>query len=227
MKIIPRVREFVDYNFTLEEIIEELNNRPEKVVRAAYQFVKDNRSFTSQEIGISDKTPGNKNPKMHTRDKNIEFYELIWREGRKEINWAIRNLGSSHAAKYFRVDRKVILALQQHYDYKEGLPQDYLEQMTYFPEEVRREVDKRDKRECIRCGRKLKKCLDNEDRQSKFTLNYHKIQHPGPIDKSNCATLCYVCRRRLQVKHKDKDTFEGMDFTEFKQWISEHDPAQG
>jgi len=67
------------------------------------------------------------------------------------------------------------------------LPGHAMDLCLYFPEDIRRMVDQRDKRTCVRCHRHI----------SDGDIRYHKISHPGPVDDvDNCATLCKRCRSR-------------------------------
>ena len=226
MSIFDNVKELVDYDYTLEEAKQELYGRAsENIIEICYerlQEMKLQKERIERNIGKADRTPGKQNPKMHSRDMNIPFWELLYREGRDEINTIIKTFGTSLAAKYFRVDRKVILALRQHFNYQ-LVPGDWKKHCTYIPEEVRRSVDKRDNRRCIRCNGKLN---SEAGRFKAKCIHYHKINHPGPLNRSNVATLCSICRRRIRSQNKGKDTFEGMQFKDFKKWIEDNDPSQ-
>ena len=122
MSIFDNVKELVDYDYTLEEAKQELYGRAsENIIEICYerlQEMKLQKERIERNIGKADRTPGKQNPKMHSRDMNIPFWELLYREGRDEINTIIKTFGTSLAAKYFRVDRKVILALRQHFNYQ-------------------------------------------------------------------------------------------------------------
>jgi len=200
------IKEYADYGFTVEEICKELNLWPE-LVKSALEPSPPVRT----EIPAKSISRRYFPQYAHATDKSIEFYELLYKYGPRKLNRWLKVYGQTDCAEYINCDPSVLFSLKIHFGYHRSIPGNALELCTYFPEEVRRQVDERDHRICVRCHRHV----SNRD------IRYHKISHPGPVEPDNCATLCRKCRstqinRRVIVNRKD---FKTMRFDEFCKWI--------
>jgi len=206
------IKSYLDYGFTAEEIAEELD-MDLALVRSALQPQKMLR--TQKSSRSTRKVYTKRVWRTHSRDKTIQLYEILYKFGVKEINRNVRQFGLKPGARYMHIRWEDLYTLKIHFGYHNPLPGDALDKITYFSEKLRRAVDERDHRTCIRCNRKL----------TKESIRYHKITHPGPMNIDNCATLCKRCRicRIIRYYKVAPDIFHGMTFNQFKQWIDTND----
>lgn len=154
----------------------------------------------------------------HARDKHMGSYEMLYKYGAKDLNKYMKRYGIRPTAEFLREDPNHLISLKIHFGYYNNIPGDAIQRITYFSHDIRKEVDKRDSRECIRCSKSL-----NTD-----TIRYHKITHPGSMNMDNCATLCDYCRQFRIIKHikAHNRVFYGMSFDKFSAWIQTNDPAR-
>lgn len=154
--------------------------------------------------------------KRQATDRDRPMYELLYANKPRRLNKMIKKMGTIITAKILNCTRNDIIALKYHFGYHERIPGNALEKICYFSTDLRRKIDKRDNRTCVRCHRKI-----NDDK-----IRYHKISHPGPMTVDNCATLCLNCRSTKILKEYDRDIhqFEDMRFGEFLKWIEEKVP---
>ena len=206
------IKEYKEYGFSEAEISAELGI-PLFLIKSA--LVKDKPSRTD----IKAKSLRYKNvayDKMQANDRTLALYELLYEYHPLELNKLLKNMGANFTAKYTGYTVNDIIALKMHFGYKGSIPKDALHKICYFSEKIRREVDKRDNRQCIRCNKDL----------TVKSIRYHKISHPDEMVADNCATLCLYCRSHRILKHYDHDRerFMGMRYEEFKTWIADNDP---
>lgn len=200
------IKEYADYGFTIPEICSELN-LDEWFVNSALH--EDPPMRTEMPAKSTSKIY---HPQLaHATDKTIGFYELLHVHGTRKINRYWNVYGMSAAAKVLGCDPQTLFALKIHFGYHKPLPGNALELSLYFPEEVRRQVDERDNRMCVRCHKM----------PSDVEIRYHKISHPCPVDVSNCATLCKRCRSRHVNPFvvKNRKLFKELRFEDFGQWV--------
>ncbi len=200
------IKEYADYGFTESEIAEELNIDPILVNSALMQYPPLRTETPAKSISAR------YHPQYaHATDKTIEFYELLCEYGPRKINRYWKVYGLSAAAKVLDCDPQTLFALKIHYGYHRPLPGNALELALYFPEEVRKQVDERDQRVCVRCN----KAASDDD------IRYHKISHPGPVNMDNCATLCKRCRSKHVNPFvvKNRKMFKDMRFLGFLEWV--------
>lgn len=207
-----RIKEYYDYDFTTEEIAEELNLevwfveealKPSPIPRTEQPARSRLRIYN-----------GKKGGRSHPRDRTILSYELLYKYGPNRLNTYLRKYGLHPAARVMGIPWQWLYTLKVYFGYHNKLPVDALDRITYFSEEIRRQVDERDKRTCIRCS-----VATTSD-----TIRYHKINHPGAMAANNCATLCSKCRSRaLNYYHGKQSIFKGIDFKGFCNWISNND----
>jgi hypothetical protein len=196
------IKEYADYGFTVPEICDELNLEEWFVNSAMYEDPPCRTEIPAKSISKI------YYPQYaHATDKTIAFYELIHEHGSRKINRYWRVYGLSAAAQVLECDPRTLFSLKIHFGYERPLPGDALDLCLYFPEEVRRQVDDRDQRTCVRCHKKA----------SDADIRYHKISHPGPVSKDNCATLCKRCRSRHVNPFvvRNRKMFKEMRFDEF------------
>lgn len=205
------IKDYVDYGFSAKDIAEELGI-DEVLVKSALIEQKPLRTETpasSIKAIYKDTTY-----KTHATDKTMPMYELLYEYGPKELNRMIKNWGLKPTAEYLKVKWSILYSLKVHFGYHEPLPMDALHRITYFSDEIRKSVDERDNRECIRCERHIEK----------KNIRYHKISHPGPMCIDNCATLCQYCRHRtLKHIYDNYRTFYRMRYNDFRAWIHNND----
>ena len=205
------IKEYADYGLTEAEIAEELNIDP-LLVNSALMVYPPLRTETPAKSISKRYYPQH----AHATDKTIELYELLHEHGSRKINRYWKVYGLSAAAQVLDCDSQTLFALKMHYGYHRPLPGNALELALYFPEEVRRQVDERDQRICVRCHKKV----------PDVDIRYHKISHPGPVDLENCATLCKRCRSRHVNPYvvKNRKLFKDMRFEGFLKWIRDVTP---
>lgn len=206
------IKQYHEYGLKPEEISEELGI-PSFLVKSA--LVKPKRPITEKKA----KTLRYSRPrydKERATDRTWNLYEILYKHGPRRINKVLAKTGFDLAAEILECEKKDLIALKLHFGYHKPLPGDAMQKITYFSEKLRRKVDNRDNRTCIRCGKKI----------DKKNIRYHKIYHPGPMKVDNCATLCLYCRSFRILKHYDAypDMFDDMSFKEFKEWIHKNDP---
>ena len=201
------IKEYADYGFTEAEIAAELNIDL-LLVNSALMTYPPLRTETPAKSVSARYYP----QYAHATDKTIELYELLHKHGPRKLNRYIKVFGFEAAAQVLDCDPKPLFALKIHYGYHRPLPGTAEELSLYFPEEIRRKVDHRDQRTCVRCG---KKASDTE-------IRYHKISHPGPVELENCATLCKRCRsRHVNPKLvKNRKLFKTMRFDGFLELVN-------
>lgn len=203
------IKEYKDYGFSEVEISNELDI-PLAIVKSA--LAKSPKVSTERIPRHNSKN----NTKFHGTDKEVPMFEALYKYTPLEINKMIRLWGLTYTAKYMGITKSDIIALKYHFGYHKPIPMNARQIITYFPHDVRVEVDKRDGRVCQRCNKEL----------DKANLRYHKISHPGNNELNNCITLCKYCRSSRIYKHMkaQEDIFDDMDYNSLKAWISEHDP---
>lgn len=206
------IKEYSNYGFTAEQISEELDIPLYLVESALMVYPKTTTEIKAKSLRykshIYDKT--------QATDRDRSMYELLYRVKPRKLNKIIKKMGTIKAAQILGCTRNDIIALKYHFGYHERIPGNALERICYFSTDLRRKVDERDNRTCVRCHRKI-----DDDK-----IRYHKISHPGPMTVDNCATLCLNCRATKILKEYDKDIhqFDGMRFEEFKEWVEEKMP---
>jgi len=197
------IKEYADYGFTVPEICEELDLEEWFVISAL-----DEDPLCRTEVPAKSISKIYYPQYAHATDKTIDLYELLYRHGTRKINRYYNVYKLKAAAHVLKCDPRTLFALKIHFRYERSLPGNAMDLCLYFPEEIRRQVDERDKRTCVRCHRRV---TDND-------LRYHKISHPGPVDAvDNCATLCKRCRSR-HVNRKvidNRKLFKDMRFDGF------------
>ena len=200
------IKEYADYGFTVPEICAELNLEAWFVNSALHEDPPMRTESPAKSISTI-YYPQH----AHATDKTIELYELLHEHGSRKINRYWKVYGLNAASQVLDCDPQTLLALKMHYGYHRPLPGNAIELALYFPEEVRRQVDKRDDRTCVRCGKQ----------PSDADIRYHKISHPGPVDLDNCATLCKRCRSRHvnPLVVNNRKLFKDMRFDGFLKWI--------
>lgn len=208
-----KIKEYKEYGFSEPDIAKEMNIDI-SLVRSALvnnqaKVRTEVKSYTSTH-GYSDVRKNHK-LKMYATDVDRPVYELLYKYGSNYLNKIIKNYGLKPAAHFIDVIPSNLITLKTYFGYNNVIPRDALERITYFSTSLRREVDERDHRECIRCERPVS---DKE-------IRYHKISHPGPMEVNNCATLCHWCRgtKILRCIAKDPDIFNDLGFADFKVWI--------
>jgi len=206
------IKEYADYGFTEEEIAKELNIDL-LLVNSALMTYPPLRTETPAKSISARYYP----QYAHATDKTIEFYELLHKHGPRKLNRYIKVFGFEAAAYVLKCEPRPLFALKMHYGYHRPLPGNAEELSLYFPEEVRRQVDGRDNRTCVRCSKQA----------SDTDIRYHKISHPGPVDADNCATLCKRCRSRHvnPMVVKNRKMFKAMRFEGFLEWLGVTSPT--
>jgi hypothetical protein len=196
------IKEYADYGFTVPEICTELNLEDWFVISALHEDPPCRTEVPAKSISKI------YFPQYaHATDRTIDFYELLYKHGPRKINRYWKAYGLTPSAQVLRCDSKTLFALKIHFGYERPLPGNAMDLCLYFPEEIRRQVDGRDHRACVRCHKHV------SDRD----IRYHKISHPGPVDVYNCATLCKRCRSRYVNPYvlKNRKLFKDMRFGEF------------
>jgi hypothetical protein len=205
------IKEYADYGFTVPEICAELNLEAWYVSSALHEDPPLRTEMPAKSISKI------YYPQYaHATDKTIDFYELLHKHGTLKLNRYIRVFGIKAGARVLGCDPQSVFALKMHYGYHKPLPGNALELSLYFPEDIRRQVDERDQRTCVRCGKQ----------PSNADIRYHKISHPGPVDLDNCATLCKRCRSRHVngIVIRQRKRFKDMRFEGFLKWIQNVTP---
>jgi len=160
---------------------------------------------------------GKKGGRSHHRDRTIQSYELLYKYGPNRLNTYMKKYGLVPAGRVMGIPWQWLYTLKVYFGYHNKLPQDALDRITYFSEGLRRQVDGRDKRVCIRCG-----VTTTTD-----TIRYHKINHPGLMKADNCATLCDKCRIRAYKYYAAKQSiFKGYGVEDYRVWVVENDPGK-
>ena len=206
------VREYEDYGYSVEEIAKELN-MPINLVKSA---VERNKMSTTSYQAKSNYVPYTHGYtfKMCATDRERPMYEVLYEHGASDLNTMIKTWGLRLTAMYTGVKKNDLIALKYHYGYHNPIPGDALAKATYFSNEVRKQVDERDNRQCVRCGYDL----------GVKDIRYHKISHPALCTADNCITLCLYCRKTRILPNYE--IFNGMNYTTMKEWIHTHDPFQ-
>lgn len=207
------IREYDDYGYNHAQIAEMMNVDAVFVKSALMR----NTKLSTYSPAVSRlRAYGTKGWKMHATDRNMELYEILYAYGPKDINRRVMKYGLRAAADWYRVSQSAMIGLKMHFGFHRPLPMDALSRISYFSIDLRKQIDERDNRTCQRCLRL----------QSKRSIRYHKIAHPGEMTVDNCITLCEHCRNNRIIKHckADYTRFLIMGFDEFKAWIHEHDP---
>jgi hypothetical protein len=207
-----KIKEYFDYGFTPEQIAKEMD-LPIFLVNTAL------KGWKKPIIAHPAKSITHKKHFYDWRqgmDREMPMYEMLYEYGALKINKYVRVYGIINAAELMRYDRKYIWALKKHFGYYNSIPKNALEKINYFSTAIKREVDARDGRKCVRCG---KDCSYEQ-------IRYHKISHPGPMNANNCATVCKICRTWRIRKHYDlnPEIFKDMDYAGFVEWIRQNDP---
>jgi len=210
-----RIKEYHEYDFTTEEIVEELNLevwfveealKPSSVPRTEQPARSRLRIYKGKGGGRS-----------HPRDRTIPSYELLYKYGPNRLNTYLKKYGLVPAGRVLGIPWQWLYTLKVYFGYHNKLPRDALDRITYFSEEIRRQVDDRDKRVCIRCG----------SATTTDSIRYHKINHPAPMTADNCATLCDKCRIRAYKYYAGKQSiFKGYGVEGFREWVVENDPLK-
>ncbi|MBC8551465.1 MAG: hypothetical protein H8D23_17610 [Candidatus Brocadiales bacterium] len=204
------VKEYKDYGYSAQEIAQELN-MPISLVNSALEGYK--LPTTSYKAKETYKTYANdKTFRTRANDKTLPMYEVLYEYGPKDINRMVSTWGLTMTAKFTGYTKNNLIALKYHYGYHNHIPMDALDKTTYFSEAIRREVDARDDRHCIRCTHPL----------GIKDIRYHKITHPAPMSVNVCATLCKYCRSTKILPNYE--VFDGMRYEEFKEWVLTNDP---
>jgi len=210
-----RIKEYYDYNFTTEEIAEELG--------VEVWFVEE--ALKSSPIPRTEQPArsrlriynGKKGGRSHPRDRTIPSYELLYKYGPNRLNTYLKKYGLHPAGRVLGIPWQWLYTLKVYFGYHNKLPHDALDRITYFSEDLRRQVDDRDNRVCIRCG-----VATTPD-----TIRYHKINHPAPMTANNCTTLCNKCRIRAYKYYAGKQSiFKGYGIEEFREWVVENDSVK-
>ena len=206
------IKEYDSYGFTAEQITEELNIPLILVKSALMVYPKPTTEIKAKSLRYQSHIYD----KRQATDRDRPMYELLYRTKPRRLNRMIKKTGAIITAKMLKCKRNDIVALKYHFGYHERIPGDALNKICYFSTKLRREVDERDHRTCVRCGRAI-----SDDK-----IRYHKISHPGSMTVDNCATLCLNCRSTKILKEYDKDIkqFDGMGFEGFIEWIEEKVP---
>lgn len=204
------IKEYDSYGFTAEQISEELNISLDLVKSALMVYPKPTTEIKAKSLRYKTHIYD----KRQATDRDRPMYELLYRVKPRKLNKIIKKMGSVKAAQMLGCKRNDIIALKYHFGYHEHIPGDALERICYFSTDLRRKIDERDDRTCVRCKRQV----------SNDKIRYHKISHPGPMTVDNCATLCLNCRATKILKEYDKDIhqFDGMGFEEFVEWVEEN-----
>jgi len=210
-----RIKEYYDYNFTTEEIAEELGIevwfveealKPSPIPRTEQPARSRLRIYN-----------GKKGGRSHPRDRTIPSYELLYKYGPNRLNTYMKKYGLVPAGRVLNIPWQRLYTLKVYFGYHNKLPGDAISRITYFSEEIRRQVDERDKRVCIRCGVAT----------TTEAIRYHKINHPGSMEVDNCATLCDKCRIRAYKYYAVKQSiFKGYGVEDFRVWVVENDPVK-
>lgn len=178
-----KIKQYDDYGFTPEEISKELDLNL-WFIELALEPSKLPRTYKANLRGYK--------AKAHPTNHNIAIYELLFKHGPKKINRFWKKYGIQEAAKQLNTTLGILYALKQHFGYHQRIPKNALDIIKYWPEQLRREVDKRDDRKCVRCiagkSRNLRKYVLKE-----HEIRYFKIDVHGKLDIPNCATLCRWC----------------------------------
>jgi len=182
------VKEYYDYGMAVQDIAKELN-MPLGLVNSALETPKLKQTEKPAQ-GLNQYIVS-RDYKIHAVDREMPMYELLYEYGPIELNRMLNKLGIKYTCMCLGVHKHVIIALKYHFGYHEDLPKEALNRISYFSTKLRREVDKRDDRCCIRCGRHMPDIKK---------IRYHKISHPGPMTVDNCATLCVYCRSERIIK---------------------------
>lgn len=210
------IREYYEYGYTIDQIVEELNMAETYVKMALFQRKYNNYMYI----------PGQRARALYTKKnhyvictvRRVAMYEFLYKFGIKEINRRIAMFGIRPAAHYLRVPINEIVALRKHFGYNnDRIPPDSMEYLTYFSENLREGphgIDERDERICQKCG----KDMNNRVKE----IRYHKISHPGPMIVDNAITICHWCRRKyaMPITTDEPRMLMGMRFQEFKELIS-------
>lgn len=206
------IKQYADYGLTAEEISKELD-LPIFLIKSA--LIKPTKKITERKVKqLRCSVP--KYDKEKATDVTRPMYEILYKYGPRKINKFINKVGYELTSEVFGCKKGDLIALKLHFGYYNPIPGNALDTITYFSDKLRRKVDKRDNRHCIRCGRPI----------NDKNIRYHKISQPGPMETDNCATLCLYCRSFRILKHYDADPerFRGMRFKEFREWIYKNDP---
>jgi len=203
------IREYEDYGYSVEDIAKELNI-PLNLVKSALE--RNKQGNTAYQAKSNYKDYANDNTfKTRATDKTMPMYEMLHEHGPAAINRLITKYGLTYAAKWMRYTKGQLISLKYHYGYHNPIPGDALAKVTYFSEAVRREVDERDSRQCVRCSYDL----------GVKDIRYHKVSHPALCTADNCITLCLYCRSTRVLPNYE--VFNGMNYTTMSTWIHKHD----
>lgn len=210
------IKEYKDYGYSNTKIAEVLDI---DIIMVNSALMEYNRPITERETQSLKRLYKGSDWKSHARDKHMGSYEVLYKYGAQHLNKIIKRYGLRPAADWLHIRQNDLISLKIHFGYYNNIPGDAIERITYFSHDIRKEVDERDKRACIRC----RKALDAE------SIRYHKITHPGAMTMANCATLCDYCREGRVIKHikAHNRVFYGMTFENFRTWIHDNDPAAG
>lgn len=201
------IKQYENYGFTAKQISDELDIPLYLVNSALMVYPKPTTEIKAKSLRYKSHIYD----KRQATDRDRPMYELLYRVKPRKLNKMIKKLGSIMTAQMLGCKRNDIIALKYHFGYHEHIPGDALERICYFSADLRKQVDERDHRTCVRCHHHI------EDDK----IRYHKISHPGPMTVDNCATLCLNCRSAKILKEYDQNIhqFEGMRFEEFLEWI--------
>lgn len=208
------IKEYSSYGFTAEQISKELDIPLYLVKSALMVYPKSTTEIKAKSLRYESHIYD----KRQATDRDRPLYELLYRVKPRKLNKMIKKMGTIITAKMLGCKRNDIIALKYHFGYYERIPGDALEKICYFSTDLRRKVDERDHRTCVRCHHPI----------AGDKIRYHKISHPGPMTVDNCATLCLNCRATKVLKEYDRDIhqFDGMGLEEFKEWIEERVPYE-
>ena len=209
-----RIKEYYDYGFKTEEIAEELAVEEWFVEEALKPSpIPRTEQPAKSRLRIYN---GKKGGRSHPRDVTIPSFEFLYKHGPNRINTYLKKYGLVPAGRVLGIPWQWLYTLKIHFGYHNKLPQDALDRITYFSENLRQQVNDRDKRACIRCGTAT--TLD--------TIRYHKINHPASMTADNCVTLCEKCRIRAYKYYAAKQSiFKGFGVEDFQRWVAENDPV--
>jgi len=207
------IKEYRDYGYSEAEISDMLDIEPLLVKDA---LIKDNYVHGEHRAKGIGGLYTRKSFKSYATDRDHPAHETLHKYGPLELNKMINRMGMLWTSKYIGVAYTYIIQLKKYFGAAHPLPGNALELTSYFPTNVRMDIDKRDNRECQRCMRPT----------TQDSIRYHKIAHPALCSISNCITLCTNCRSNRILKHirNDNDLYQDMDYDSMRAWIHEHDP---
>jgi len=213
MFLQDKIKQYHEYGFTIEEIAEELSISP-SLVRSALKAPET----TSTDHPFITKQFNRWKYGHYGTTRVIPSLELLWKVGPHKMNEMLEKWGQALTAEHLGVSRNLIIAVRYYFGYHEKIPPNAWNYLSYVPLEIRKQVDERDQRICVRCNRKI--VTDSE-------VRYHKIYWRGPMSADNVATVCRLCRRErlVHLVADNPEMFRDMRFEDFKKWIQENDPA--